>query len=220
MSEKMLVTQALDERDLLVKKISDKIEKASFVDTIKPNEEKVFEKRISKEEYAKEAEAAYQQIHDLIQRFQKIDVAIVDSNAKTGIQTSYGEFTVAGAISLRSRLRGMDAYDGEADFEGKLRNKMRNEYIDRIQFSDLKNSQLQTTAENMRLSILGRDTKVKDDKPLGVVDAYVKENTTELVDPLDVKKKLDALEDKRNTLLQELDTQIKVSNATTFIEIN
>lgn len=114
----------------------------------------------------------------------------------------------------------MDAYDGEADFEGKLGNKMRSEYNDRIQFSDLKNSQLQTTAENMRLSILGRDTKVKDDKPLGVVDAYVKENTTELVDPLDVKKKLDALEDKRNTLLQELDTQIKVSNATTFIEIN
>lgn len=34
MSEKMLVTQALDERDLLVKKISDKIDKASFVDTI------------------------------------------------------------------------------------------------------------------------------------------------------------------------------------------
>lgn len=47
MSEKMLVTQALDERDLLVKKISDKIDKASFVDTIKPNEDKVYSKRIS-----------------------------------------------------------------------------------------------------------------------------------------------------------------------------
>lgn len=44
MSEKMLVTQALDERDLLVKKIADKIAKASFVDTIKPNEDKVFAK--------------------------------------------------------------------------------------------------------------------------------------------------------------------------------
>jgi hypothetical protein len=33
MREKILVTQALDERDLLVKKISDKIDKASFVDT-------------------------------------------------------------------------------------------------------------------------------------------------------------------------------------------
>lgn len=54
---------------------------------------------------------------------------------------------------------------------------------------------------------------------LGVVDAYVKENTTELVDPLDVKKKVELLEEKRNILLIELDTQIKVSNATTFIEI-
>ena len=113
MSEKMLVTQALDERDLLVKKIADKIEKASFVDTIKPNEEKVYAKKISKEEYAKEAEAAYQQIVDLVDRFQKLDAAIVDSNAKTEITTSYGTFTVAGAISLRSRLRGLGAYDGE-----------------------------------------------------------------------------------------------------------
>ena len=50
-------------------------------------------------------------------------------------------------------------------------------------------------------------------------DAYVKKNTTELVDPLDEKTKLEELEEKRNILLAELDTQIKVSNATTFIEI-
>ena len=88
MSEKMLVTQALDERDLLVKKIADKIAKASFVDTIKPNEEKVYAKRITKEDYAREAESAYQQIMDLIERFQKIDAAIVASNARTEIATS------------------------------------------------------------------------------------------------------------------------------------
>ena len=86
-------------------------------------------------------------------------------------------------------------------------------------FCDIKNGQLQSTAENMRLSILGKDSKTKDEKPLGVVDTYVKENTTELVDPLEVQKKLSALEEKRSTLLRELDTQIKVSNATTFIEI-
>ena len=219
MSEKMLVTQALDERDLLVKKISDKIAKASFVDTIKPNEDKIYTKRISKEEYAKEAESAYQQITDLIDRFQKIDAAIVDSNAKTEITTSYGTFTVAGAISLRSRLHGFGAYDGEADCEGKLQDKLQYEYNERVRFCDTKNSQLQLTAENMRLSILGKDSKTKDEKPLVVVDAYVKENTTELVEPLDVKKKLEALAEKNNTLLTELDTQIKVSNPTTFIEI-
>ena len=219
MSEKMLVTQALDDRDLLVKKIADKIAKASFVDTMKPNEEKVYAKRISKEDYAKEAESSYQQILDLIDRFQKIDAAIVASNAQTEITTSYGTFTVAGAISLRSRLRGLGAYEDDADFEGNLQSKMQAEYNERVRFCDNKNSQLQLTAENMRLSILGKDSKTKDDKPLHVVEAYVKENTTELVDPLDVKKKLEALQEKRNTLLTELDTQIKVSNATTFIEV-
>ena len=219
MGEKMLVTQALDERDLLAKKIKDKIEKASFVDTIKPNEERVFEKRIIKEDYVKEVKASYQQIFDLIDRYQRIDAAIVDSNANTMITTSYGAFTVSGAISLRRRLRGESMRDREADFEGKLKMKMQNEYNLRIRFCDDKNSKLQETAEEMRLSILGKDTKVKDDKPLGVVDAYVKENTTELVDPLDVKKKIEILEEKKRKLLMELDTQIKVSNATTFIEI-
>lgn len=219
MADKMLVTQALDERDLLIKKIHDKIEKASFVDTIKPNEEKVLDARVSRDEFAKDAESAYQQIQDLIDRFQRIDAAIVASNANTKVSTSYGEFTMAGAISLRSRLRGAGSYDGQADFESALQLKMEKDYQARVSAADLKNKQLQSTAENMRLSILGKDTKVKDEKPLAVVEAYVRENTTELVDPLDVQKKVTSLQEKRDTLLTELDTEIKVSNATTFVEI-
>ena len=71
----------------------------------------------------------------------------------------------------------------------------------------------------MRLSILGKDSRVKEDKPLDVVETYVRENTTELIDPLGVEKKIEELSAKRDTLLRELDTQIKVSNATTFIEL-
>ena len=220
MSEKMLVTQALDERDLLVKKINDKIEKAAFVDTVRVNEEKVYEKRITREEFAKQANASWQQIQDLISRFQKIDTAIVASNAATSITTSYGIFTVAGAISLRGRMRGTGSYEEEADFEEQLRLKMKAEYETCIQQSELKNRQLQTTAENMRMSILGKDSKGRDDKPLEVVDAYVKENTTELVDPLGAQEKAAEMKEKRMSLLTELDTQIKVSNATTFIEID
>ena len=219
MSEKMLVTQALDERDLLVGKITDKINKASFIDTIKPNEDKVFEKRVSRNEFAKNAESAYQQIQDLIDRYQKIDAAIVASNANTMIKTSYGEYTVAGAIALRKRLKSTGTFNSDANFEYKLMMKIESDLQKMIQFAELKNKQLQGTAENMRLSILGKDSKVKDDKPLEVVNAYVKENTTEVVDPLDAQKKADALKEKRDTLLTELDTQIKVSNATTFVEI-
>lgn len=219
MGDKMLVTQALDERDLLVKKINDKIEKANFVDTIKPNEEKVYDARVSREEFSKEAQSAYQQIRDLIDRFQKIDAAIVASNANTMISTSYGDFTVAGAISLRSRLKGEGAYKSQADFDLMLQAKMNSDFHKKLSTAEFKNKQLQSTAEEMRLSILGKDTKVKDEKPLEVVDAYVRENTTELVDPLDVQKKTAELQEKRDALMTELDTQIKVSNATIFIEI-
>ena len=219
MSEKILVTQALDERDLLVKKIADKIAKASVVDTIKNNEYTVNKARIDRDSFGREAKSAFQQIRDLITRFQKIDAAIVASNAKTRIRTSYGEFTVAGAISLRNRLRGTGIYDVKADFEGALLRKLTNEFESQIQNIEIKNRQLQSTAESMRLSILGKDSKVKDDKPLEVVESYVRENTTILVDPLNIEKQIEAIKERRDTLLSELDTQIKVANATTFIEI-
>ena len=217
--ERMLVTQALDERDLLVKKISDKISKASFVDTIRNNEDSVSKARVGKEDFARQAESSYQQIRDLITRYQKIDAAIVASNAATKVKSSYGEFTVAGAISLRNRLRGNGAYDEDADFEGNLLRKMENEFHTQVQVTETKNQKLQSTAESMRLSILGKDSKAKDDKPLEVVETYVRENTTVLVDPLNIQKQIETLKEKRDTLLRELDTQIKVSNATTFVEI-
>lgn len=218
MAEKMLITQALDERDLLVKKISDKICKARFVDTAKRNETKVYEARITKEDFDKEAKAAFQQIMDLIDRYQKIDAQIVNSNANTYIETTYGKMSVASAIALRGRMRGTGSYEDRADFEGNLKQVMQQQYEESVQFAEERNQKLQSTAENMRLSILGKDTRVKEDKPLEVVETYVKENTTELADPLGVVKKMAELTEKRENLLRELDTQIKVSNATTYIE--
>lgn len=104
MAEKMLVTQALDERDLLIKKITDKVHKAKLVDTKKRNEEKNAGERVAVEDFGKAAQSAWQQIMDLIDRYQRIDAAIVASNAAT-VETSYGRYTVTGAISLRNRLR-------------------------------------------------------------------------------------------------------------------
>ena len=116
-------------------------------------------------------------------------------------------------------MRGSGSYDDEADFEQNLYIKMKNELDKRLITIENKNKQLETTAESMRLSILGKDSKAKDDKPLEVVTTYVKENTAELVDPLDVQKKVEEIHERRVKLLSELDTQIKVSTATTFIEI-
>lgn len=220
MEQKMLVTQALDQRDLLVKKICDKICKASFTETKKHNEEKVMERRVTQKEFEKEARSSYQQIIDLIHWYDKVDQAILRSNAETIIETSYGAMSIANALALRSRLNCSNAYDSDSNFEGNLMMKLQEELNEKIRVMEQKNKGLQNTAETMRLSILGKDTKTKDETPLKVVDVYVQENTTELIDPLNVRKKIDELNERRETILNELDTKIKVSNATTFVEIN
>ena len=214
--EKMLVTQALDERDLLKKKIIDKIDKACFVDTIKKNEDTVKRAKITREDFKNQAEANYQQIESLIDRFQRIETAIVLSNAISKITTSYGTYTIAEALSIKRRLKD----DGnDEDFENYLYDKLQEDYDSFSITVDNKNKELQSVAENMRLSILGKDNKTKDDRPLDVVETYVKENTTELVDPLKIKTLIDKLIERKDKLLREIETQIKVSNATTFIEI-
>ena len=220
MEMKMLVTQALDQRDLLVKKICDKIRKASFTETKKHNEEKVMERRVTQKEFEKEARSSYQQIIDLIHWYDKVDQAILRSNAETIIETSYGAMSIANALALRSRLNCSNAYDSDSNFEGNLMMKLQEELNEKIRVMEQKNKGLQNTAETMRLSILGKDTKTKDETPLKVVDVYVQENTTELIDPLNVRKKINELNERRETILNELDTKIKVSNATTFVEIN
>lgn len=216
MENKLLITQALDERDLLVKKINSKIERIDFVDGKKRNEEKVIQQVITKEDFCKKVKTSYQQIQDLIKRYQKIDEAINTSNANTYIETSFGTYSVAVALSMRNRLRELNAMD----FETILRNKMEENYYEVLELKDLRNRRLEEDAEKMRLSILGKDGKYKDDKPLSVVDAYISENTVELIDPLNVLDEIESLKDKHTTLLSELETKIKISNATTFIEIH
>lgn len=218
MTEKMLLTQALDERDLLSKKIESKISILKTVDVKKRNAEKTGSSQMSVEEFEKNAKASMQQIEDMIARYQRLDAAIVASNAATQIQTSYGTFTVAGAISLRNRLRERGNFNSQTSFEKQLKAKLEQLYTTNVQFAENKNKELENQAESMRLSILGREAKTKENRPLDVVDTYVQENTMEVIDPLDCQKKIQALQDKISTLIRELDTQLKISNATTMIE--
>lgn len=236
MGEKMLVTQALDERDLLKKKINQKIMVFRCVDYVKNNEEKGIESRLSREEFTTQVRSSYQQITDLIARYQKVEAGIIASNAATMITTSFGQYTVAEAVALRNRMlnrkkeeqqnsvkrRSDDEGDSEkdTDFEYRLLKHMLSQYINVKDEAHDKNLRLEEQAETMRLSILGKDSKVREEKPLAVVEAYIRENRAELMDPLDAFKKAEELNLKKTTLLKEIDTQIKISNATTLIEID
>ena len=217
MSESMLVTQALDERDLLVKKINEKIVKIKLVDTKKHNEEKTVNERVTVEEFTKTAQAAWQQITDLVERYRRLDAAIVASNAATMIETAQGSMTIAAAIALRSRLRGDGIYEAKGTFEDNLIEQAQRQYVQSVTTAENRNKLLESKADDMRMAILGRDAKTKDDAPLEVVTAFIQANTTDVIDPLGVEKKVQELRERLDALNSELDTKIKVSNATTMI---
>ena len=75
-------------------------------------------------EFGNAATAAYQQIMNLIDRYQRLDAAIVAFNASMTVKTGFGEFTVAGGIAFRNRLKGNGIYAYEGAFESHLISEM------------------------------------------------------------------------------------------------
>lgn len=220
MAVKILINQALDERDLLVKKINKKIEKTSFADIMKAKEERVMDGRMEKNEYTDMVKSSYQQICDLILRFQRLDEAILVSNANTMIHTTIGEMSISSAISLRNKMKkGIEGKSEEMDFETLLQKELVRQYLGAILKIKEENKVIQEQAKSMRKSISGKNTPEKDEKAEALIMEYVKENTVRIVDPLNIKESTKEAEEKQKQLLKELDRKIKFSNATTYIEV-
>ena len=219
MSEKLLVCDALDERDFLRKKITKAIRDAKFVGSKRIKDKKVGV--VPVDEFKKSAESDYQSIVDSIKRYNDIDIAITMSNANTTINTRSGkEMTVAAAIALRKSLKGGNSYNGiNTDFNGLLLRQMLSQYTEAIDSIDRYNKKADTELEGYKTSLTGRDgnKKLTEDE-VKMVETLTSDLYGDLVDPIKIKEKIDALEEDYNNLIKELDTAIKISNATTYVE--
>lgn len=241
---RITVVQALDERDLLVKRIMSKIQKAQFVDIMRPKASVTWEKRMPRAAFAAEAQSALQQIQDLIARYDRLNAAITLSNATTFLETSQGRMTISCAIALRNRLRGSGTYGDLTDFEGRLVRKMESSYKEEQELQRKKNEAVRREAaaskkgntsgrNSARIVVLqgtGSQEKSRGASggtgegkgPGSAVDGRRQEKDMDLmrlVDPLNVRKKAEEIAEQREALLAELETKIKISNATTFVDL-
>ena len=174
--------------------------------------------RMEKNEYTDMVKSSYQQICDLILRFQRLDEAILVSNANTMIHTTIGEMSISSAISLRNKMK--KGIEGKSeDFETLLQKELVRQYLGAILKIKEENKVVQEQAKSMRKSISGKNIPEKDEKAEALIMEYVKENTVRIVDPLNIKESAREAEEKQKQLLKELDRKIKFSNATTYIEV-
>ena len=134
MGEKMLITQALTEKETLQDEICRLIQESKFcfADTICEREEKTQQRKLNETEFSRNAQELFEKIQEKIKRYYQIEEAIIVSNAKVKIHTQVGDFTVAGAVSLRNRLRGKSTYQNSL-FEVNMERKMDQEYTRSVQ---------------------------------------------------------------------------------------
>lgn len=214
MAERLLVCDALDERDFLRKKITSAISSLKLVGSKRIKDAKVGV--TSKEEFENSAKSDYQSVNDLIDRYNRLDTAITLSNATTEIETRSGvKMTRAAAISMRKSIFGNE----DTDFVGNLIYTMQKQYDYAVSNVSLLNKKADSELENYKNNLTSKsDAKALSQEQIEMCEKLTADLHGELVDPIKIEEQINKLSEGHNALKKELDSAIKVSNATTYVE--
>ncbi len=214
--EKMIVTQALDERDLLKKKIRDAIAKCDFVAVQKPGDDVIAQDKQKVADYEAEVKASFQSIRDMMDRYTRLDAAILLANATTKIEVAGKTMTRAAAINLRKMMKGQGLAD--TDFTDAMIRKMTTD-LERARLKIAKSQEVaDRQREVMSNSLVSSDKKVLSEDNLKSITAYCDNLVLKLVDPIDIEKTIADMQEKWDNLTTNLESAIRISNATTYVE--
>ena len=214
--EKMIVTQALDERDLLKKKIRDAIAKCDFVAVQKPGDDVIAQDKQKVADYEAEVKASFQSIRDMMDRYTRLDAAILLANATTKIEVAGKTITRAAAINLRKMMKGQGLAD--TDFTDAMIRKMTTD-LDRARLKIARSQEVaDRQREVMSNSLVSSDKKVLSEDNLKSITAYCDNLVLKLVDPIDIEKTIADMQEEWDNLTTNLESAIRISNATTYVE--
>ena len=206
---KISVTQGLVELKTLDSRIMKAIDNCSFIGAKKKSSDKVG--HFKEENFVENVKADYQSVNDLITNRATLKSAIVQSNAITNVEIGGVTYTVAQAIERKSSI----VYDKTLLVAMKQQYKKVTDQV----FKE--NSKVDAQVENMLLTYLGKDTDKKlNENDLELITTPFREkNEWSLVDPLNLYEKIQELEKSITDFESEVDTQLSISNAVTFIEV-
>lgn len=208
--EKMLVTQALDERDLLRKKIQKNISNLQVI-AVKRKKDPNLLNGNDPEKFQNDAKANFQSVNDMIKRLERICNAIIISNATTKITIDEKEMTVAEAISMRKSI-----LTGE-DPTAMLFSLLKKQHEQAVSLYTKYDTEASRARDNYMNNMSSREAELSEDQ-VKSIDMMVDPIRPEYIDPLDLNECLDGMQDNINTKLSKINTAIKISNASTYVE--
>lgn len=210
--EKMTVHKALAELKIVDSRIEKAVHNAHFVHSCKSGVDKI--NGMSIVDYKEDIKSYYQKVIDLINRRNAMKRAVVLSNAVTKIVVGDKEYTVAEAIDMKNH--GMDGLKA-------LLYDMTRQYNDAVhEFNNNSGDALEYKANQYVMNILksqGDSSDKADAKQVQALhDSYVANNEFVMIDPLDIAKKIEEIDDMIDEFNSEIDSALSVSNAITVIE--
>lgn len=212
--ETMTLHRALSELKTLDSRIAKTIQEGTYVVANKHSNEKI--KGVTINDYKEHMKACHNKVTDLINRKNAIKKAVVLSNATTKVTIGGNEYTVAEAISLKQHgmdfktayLRALVNQNAVAQNEilrhsGEIIEKDAEKYVLAVIQAQPKDSKMSVDSEAMK--------KLREE--------YIKNNTYDLIDPLNVTKLIQEMTDEIDAFNTEIDSILSTSNALTVIDI-
>lgn len=199
------INRALVELKTLGKRIDSALQQLNPVAVIPNDDAKIGNQTI--EEFAEKAKSTFQSLHDLVTRKTKIKAAISLANSNTKVTIGNKEYTITEALvekdTLGTRMEVLQHL--------KSRNRAASAALER---------QNQATSEKLDSLInatFGKDRKVDSSEISSLTEAFKKNNTPVMVDPLNLQDIIEKMESEITEFLSEVDIVLSEVNAVTKI---
>lgn len=212
--QKMSVTRGLRELKLLDARIGTAIKGLNSLDVSQNKYKgKALRSNMTIKDFESSANSRYDAVIGLQRRRASIKTAMMISNLKTkvkiGTKPKTPKITVAEAIEYKNQI----------NYEKELLQTLKKQKMQNDQCVEEARVELDEKLDAMVAANLGSDTKNKSKEVEEVTKVFLEANQLNVVDPLKVDKKIEALETKIETFESEVDIVLSESNSSTIIEV-
>lgn len=208
--ETMTIHKGLAELKILDGRIKKEIQNGLYCAANKHSNDKI--NGIPIEDFNKAVQGTYDKVTDLIKRQEAIKRAVALSNAKTHVDIVGRKYTVAEAIWMKNH---------GIEFESLLINAMDKQYQQaQTEVNRQNGNNLEERADQYVTAIYGQKEGKTNSADIDKVRKdFLEANSYEIVDPINVPEKVEALREKIDAFMAEVDSALSVSNALTEITI-
>lgn len=207
---RITITEALVKLKTLESRIEKGIHNLSVVGVKRADGTKLTNGVTEEKDFIERAKASYQSVSDLMKLRSNMKAAIAESNAKTIVTIAGKEYTVAHAIDKKNSIH----------LDQQLISRLKTDLSQGMRSVQQLNQQAEDKANKNVEIMLGSDkAKNKTEESQAMYNAVYEKNKGVLVDAIGVEKLIEQMEVDVKDFLDSVDTQLVISNSTTFIEI-